>query len=61
MLSKKVIANNLITTEINQQRTAIINKKGTNQIKKSQLKAVRKKLKAIAPNRGHRKRVRRAK
>ena len=57
-LSKKVIVNNLITAEINQQRTATVNKKSTNQVKKGQLKAARKKLKAIAPNREYRKRIR---
>ena len=55
------MVNNLIAAEINQQRTAIINKKGANQVKKGQLKAARKKLKVITPNRGHRKRVRRVK
>ena len=58
---KKVMVNNLIVAEINQQRTAIVNRKGANQVKKGQLKAVRKKLEAIVLNRGYRKRVRQVK
>ena len=36
----------------------MVNKKGANRVKKSQVEAVRKKLKAMAPNGGYRKRVR---
>ena len=53
--------NNLIAAKINQQRTAIMNRKGANQVKKGQLKAARKKLEAIIPNRGCGKRVRQVK
>ena len=52
------MANNLIAAEINQQRTAIINRKGANRVKKGQVEAVRKKLKAMVLNRGYKKRVR---
>ena len=53
--------NNLIAAEINQQRTAIVNRKGTNWVKKGQVETVRKKLEAIVLNRGYRKRVRQVK
>ena len=55
------MVNNLIIAEINQQRTAIVNKKGANQVKKGQVKVVRKKLEAIAPNKEYKKRVRQVK
>ena len=53
------MANNLIAVEIDQQRTATVNRKSANWVKKGQLEAARKKLEAMAPNRGCGKRVRR--
>ena len=55
---KKVMANNLIAAEIDQQRTATANRKGANRVKKGQVEAARKKLEAMAPNGGRGKRVR---
>ena len=55
------MANNLIAAEINQQRMAIVNKKSANQVEKGQVEAARKKLKAMAPNKRYRKRVKQIK